>query len=147
MILLHQTVDDYVTLFQVYECVINPDKLRSKLSQGERRFGAGTRRIVVKNTDRMLTPIPGDWNWEENPTDKAAWAYWSDDLRDILEAQKIPYTVKDVKLTPADADKAARFEAVKRWFHDDWMRIEPKLRRRLSRASACSSRCSTTAPG
>ena len=29
VILLHQTLDDYVTLFQVYEHVINPDKLRA----------------------------------------------------------------------------------------------------------------------
>src|SRR5580765_5884511 len=63
VILLHQTLDDYVTLFQVYEHVINPDKLRAKLAQGERRFTAGTRQMTVKNTDRMLTPIPGDWNW------------------------------------------------------------------------------------
>ena len=26
------------------------------------------------------------------------------------------------------SDKVAQFEAVKRWFEDDWMRIEPKLR-------------------
>ena len=26
------------------------------------------------------------------------------------------------------ADRVAKFEAVKRWFDDDWMRIEPKLR-------------------
>jgi hypothetical protein len=26
------------------------------------------------------------------------------------------------------ADRVAKFEAVKRWFEDDWMRIEPKLR-------------------
>ena len=29
---------------------------------------------------------------------------------------------------PDEANRAARFEAVKRWFEDDWMRIEPKLR-------------------
>ena len=33
-----------------------------------------------------------------------------------------------VDRSPAEADRAARFEAVKRWFDDDWMRIEPKLR-------------------
>src|SRR6516164_3681954 len=38
VILLHQTLDDYVTLFQVYELVINPDKLRAKIAEGERRF-------------------------------------------------------------------------------------------------------------
>ena len=28
----------------------------------------------------------------------------------------------------ADPDKRAKLEAVKRWFHNDWQRIEPKLR-------------------
>jgi hypothetical protein len=30
--------------------------------------------------------------------------------------------------TQATADRVAKFQAVKRWFDDDWMRIEPKLR-------------------
>ena len=29
---------------------------------------------------------------------------------------------------PANAEKLAQLEAVKRWFNDDWRRIEPKLR-------------------
>jgi hypothetical protein len=33
VILFHQTVDDYVTLFQVYEHVINADKLRAKIAE------------------------------------------------------------------------------------------------------------------
>ena len=40
VILLHQTLDDYVTLFQVYEHVINPDKLRAQ----DRGRGAALRR-------------------------------------------------------------------------------------------------------
>ncbi len=127
VILLHQTLDDYVTLFQVYECVINPDKLRTMIAQGDRRFDAGTRRVVLKNTDVMLTPIPGDWKWEY-AADGTTWAYWSNDLKDTLESMGVPYTLADARLTPADAERQARFEAVKRWFHDDWMRIEPKLR-------------------
>ncbi len=81
VILLHQTLDDYVTLFQVYELVINPDKLRAKIAEGERRFG----------TD----PAPEG----RRPG------------RDGREAAK-----------------AAQFDAVRRWFDDDWMRIESKLR-------------------
>jgi hypothetical protein len=39
VILLHQTLYDHVTLFQVYEHVINPDKLRTKIAEwdSERR--------------------------------------------------------------------------------------------------------------
>ena len=80
VILLHQTLDDYVTLFQVYELVINPDKLRAKIAEGERRFAPDAG--------------PGAAN------------------------------VRDAR----DAEKAAQFDAVRRWFDDDWMRIEPKLR-------------------
>ena len=43
-------------------------------------------------------------------------------------AAKIPYRVEDAKPDAREAEKAAQFEAVKRWFEDDWMRIEPKLR-------------------
>jgi hypothetical protein len=32
VILLHQTLDDYVTVFQVYEHVINADKLRARIA-------------------------------------------------------------------------------------------------------------------
>ena len=46
----------------------------------------------------------------------------------MLSAANIPYHVEDATPTAGEADKAAQFEAVKRWFDDDWMRIEPKLR-------------------
>jgi len=36
--------------------------------------------------------------------------------------------VFDAPPPPDEADRLSKFEAVKRWFSDDWMRIEPKLR-------------------
>ena len=38
IILLHKVNYDYVTLFDVYECAINPDKLEIKIKDGERLF-------------------------------------------------------------------------------------------------------------
>jgi hypothetical protein len=38
IILLHKVNYDYVTLFDVYECAINPDKLELKIKEGERLF-------------------------------------------------------------------------------------------------------------
>ena len=55
VILLHQVLDDYVTLFQVYEHVISPDKLRAKVVEGETRFGSGSRRIVVDHREHLFT--------------------------------------------------------------------------------------------
>ena len=36
IILLHKVVDDYVTLFDVYRCAINPDRLKEKIAEGEK---------------------------------------------------------------------------------------------------------------
>src|SRR5882762_189527 len=38
IILLHKVNHDYVTLFDVYECAINPDKLEFRIKEGERLF-------------------------------------------------------------------------------------------------------------
>ena len=56
VILLHQTLDDYVTLFQVYEHVINPDKLRAE-HRGRRAAlqRANNRRIVVDKREHLFT--------------------------------------------------------------------------------------------
>src|SRR5207342_3154298 len=38
IMLLHKVLNDYVTLFEVYECVINPDLLAERIAEGERRL-------------------------------------------------------------------------------------------------------------
>ena len=38
VILLHKVAFDYVTLFDVYECVINPDLLEGRIREAERRL-------------------------------------------------------------------------------------------------------------
>ena len=38
IILLHKVLYDYVTLFDVYECAINPDLIEQKIKEGERLF-------------------------------------------------------------------------------------------------------------
>jgi hypothetical protein len=38
IILLHKVNYDYVTLFDVYECAINPDKLELRIKEGEYLF-------------------------------------------------------------------------------------------------------------
>jgi hypothetical protein len=128
VILLHQTLDDYVTLFQVYEHVINADKLRVKIAEGERRFSVGNRRIVVDKREHLFTSVLNGWTWEHDASGQDTWTAWSADLEEVLRIADIPSRIVDVTLAPRDADKQAQFEAVKRWFEDDWMRIEPKLR-------------------
>ena len=128
VILLHQILDGYVTLFQVYEHVINPDKLRAKIAEGDVRFTAQHRRVVVDKRTYLATPALSVWTWHQSDTGHEMWTYWSADLGAIATAQHIEHRVEETAPAPEEAEKVAQFEAVTRWFEDDWMRIEPKLR-------------------
>lgn len=128
VILLHQTLDDYVTLFQVYEHAINPDKLRARITEGERRFSPDAKCIVIDKRESLFTVGLSAWTWHDDVAMKRSWAHWSPDLVDALNANGIPYSIEPTRTTADEVDRRARFEAVKRWFDDDWMRMETKLR-------------------
>lgn len=128
VILLHQTLDDYVTLFQVYEHVINADKLRTRIAEGERRFSANSRRLVIDKREHLFTSALSAWPWHDDADGRETWTEWSGDLEETLRAARVHWRIDDAKPSPGLADKVAQFEAVKRWFEDDWTRIEPKLR-------------------
>src|SRR5580765_7761895 len=91
VILLHQTLDDYVTLFQVYEHVINPDKLRARIQEGETRFNAGNRRITINTRELLFRPTATAVQWHAGELEEKAWTYWSKDIEDSLTQQKVPY--------------------------------------------------------
>jgi hypothetical protein len=128
VILLHQTLDDYVTLFQVYEHVINPDKLRARIADGERRFATNPRRLVIDKREHLFTAALSAWAWHDDADGRETWAEWSADLEEALHGAQIRWRTVEIAPTPDRATRMAHFEAVKRWFEDDWMRIEPKLR-------------------
>jgi hypothetical protein len=46
IILLHKVVYNYVTLFEVYECAINPHKLELRIAEGEQLFGTANYVLV-----------------------------------------------------------------------------------------------------
>ena len=135
IILLHKVVDDYVTLFDVYESAINPDRIAEKLAEGERqlsrerrggrpssrgghrtRAGAPPAAVGARHDDRA--------GCSPNCSPRAA--------SERLERRTtIAYAGGDsVRRTarPFDRRRFEQFAAVKRWFQHDWMRIEPKLR-------------------
>jgi hypothetical protein len=65
VILLHKTLDDYVTLFQVYKHVINPDQLRAKIAEGDQRFAAKNRRILVDKRTYLSVAALRAWTWQD----------------------------------------------------------------------------------
>lgn len=65
IILLHKVLYDYVTLFDVYACAINPDVLAAKIEEGESRFRDEF--ILVASgvyVDRQTDELDAfDWKW------------------------------------------------------------------------------------
>jgi hypothetical protein len=128
VILLHQVLDDYVTLFQVYEHVIDPEKLRARIGEGHQRFGAHRRQVVIAKETHLATSALTDWDWREDSDGMSTWTAWSADLEATLQKEGVPWQMREPVADAREAEKRAQFEAVQRWFDGDWMRIEPKLR-------------------
>ena len=135
VILLHKVVDEYCTLFQVYECAISPGKLKAKFDQGEILFA----RLQPKTLPQAYVVIdPGvyagtesleSWNWLE-------WkglfrCRMSEELVKALEKEHLSFLIME---EPPELDaevfrnRVQRFEACQRWHSEDWLRLQDKLR-------------------
>src|SRR4029077_17394569 len=128
IILLHKVVDDYVTLFDVYECAINPDRLAQKLADGERQLAQRTR-LLVPNHAYLRHPSLVEHGFVLDIATGYVSAADSPALRARLQVLEVTYDERGVRDEHSEPDaRRMQLEAVKRWFEHDWRRIEPKLR-------------------
>jgi hypothetical protein len=128
IILLHKVLYDYVTLFDIYECAINPDLLKSRIEEGERAMQ--TTFVLVEIDTYVAHPNLDQYQWEQDEAASNMKAPASEELQRYLDQNQIPYDLMS-HTGPTeirDVRKRAQFAAVKRWFDHDWKRIEPKLR-------------------
>jgi hypothetical protein len=128
IILLHKTLYDYVTLFEVYECTINPPLLAQRIAEGDRM---STAHYLLVSFDTYLEhPDLDPFAWTRDDEARCMKATHTAALEAYLRDSNIPYDdlAKAGEGGGWDERKQAQFEAVKRWFFHDWMRIEPKLR-------------------
>jgi hypothetical protein len=129
IILLHKTLYDYVTLFEVYECTINPPLLAQRIAEGDRMSSAHY--LLVSFDTYLEHPDLDRFAWTRDNEVRCMKASQTATLEGYLRESNIPYDDL-IKAGEGggtwDERKQAQFEAVKRWFFHDWMRIEPKLR-------------------
>ena len=127
VILLHKILYDYVTLFDVYECAINPKLLEEKLQEGERLLSAEF--LLVDPEDFMNHPelelhpfeLDRDLNRMKAPQTRQ--------LKSLLAKHRIAFEFQSESSSSNwSEDKREQFAAVKRWFDHDWSRIDVKLR-------------------
>ncbi len=129
IILLHKVAYGYVTLFDVYECAISPPLLQERIKEAEH---------IVLGRDYLAIPPDVYGNhvshlmglgFVHDPKQNRHLAPATPELHAILKQEGITPEARTVlDRRQAHPDKLAQFDAVWRWFNNDWQRIEPKLR-------------------
>ena len=127
LILLHRVADDYVTLFDVYVCAINPDELANVIARAEARVTAGITQILVAAEQFHHLEETGRGTFFEVPDGDDMVAPETPILRACLEKAGVAYRTRVVPVK-GDDPRREQLEAIKRWYEHDWRRIEPKLR-------------------
>jgi hypothetical protein len=130
VILLHKVVFDYVTLFDVYEGAINPELLEQRIREGERMAAAHTVSIAVE--DFLAVAELEVFPFEIDPRTQRMQAPLTDSVMACLDTHDVAYELgwADGTLAgvPWTDERRQQFDAVKRWFYQDWKRMEPRLR-------------------
>jgi hypothetical protein len=129
IILLHKVAYDYVTLFDVYECTISPDVLERKIQEAERRL---EERHFLLITPQVWMKYVSELKLFEFLFEEPTGMYRAKDtpgLRSFLETNSIEFEcLSEAGFDQIDPDRQQQLAAVKRWYFNDWRRIEPKLR-------------------
>ncbi len=128
IIQLHKVAYDYVTLFDVYECAINPDLLESRIHEAERILELQTYCVISSEAFLEHQELE-KFGFAHDPALKAYKAAQSPTLDEALRAANISFHIEtDQSNRPIDPIKREILDGVIRWFTNDWRRIENKLR-------------------
>ena len=128
IIQLHKVAYDYVTLFDVYECAINPELLEKKIHEAEQLLH-GRHYFAVSDALFRAHPELERFQFVADEAARSHKALQSAALGEVLKTGDIDYECQ-VETSPGLIDplKLEILEGVKRWFYHDWRRIENKLR-------------------
>jgi hypothetical protein len=129
IILLHKVAYEYVTLFDVYQCAISPPLLEQRIFEAEEIILGRHSVAVTPNVYGNRAEDLAGQGFAHDAKEDRYLAPATPELRQMLRKRGIPFESRSLlDPTQADPDKLEQLEAVKRWFNDDWKRIEPKLR-------------------
>jgi hypothetical protein len=129
IILLHKVAYDYVTLFDVYECAISSDVLERRIRDAELRSEERSFLLIPPANFLKHVAALKLFGFEYDQTLGMYRARETEGLRAFVEANNVEYEyLAESAIDSMATDRCEKLEAVKRWFYEDWRRIEPKLR-------------------
>ena len=126
---LHRVLpEQWVTLQQVYQCAIDPDLFAAKIKQAEKWS-------AELNTGEVFVPSEiwkpkmydlADWDMKSTPDGK--------EMQTVYTAE-LAHKLKELGIKPrivwepgAGDDVRERVAAVKRWFDNDWQKLDNKIK-------------------
>jgi hypothetical protein len=119
--------DGYTTLADIYEYCVSPDALEAMLDRARNRHMARTlsvpRETFLAHQAR-LAPLA---TWRVQGREPVSAAH-SQSLVDALTAAGIAFEVANTSSHSTDPDAPERFRATERWYQQEWLRLEPRLR-------------------
>jgi hypothetical protein len=117
--------DGYTTLAEIYRYCISPDLLHDVIERARQRHVS--RRIAVSRASfaEHQDLLAGLTTWHLGSDDPSA--LYADDLVRHLKERSIPHQLLD-QPTASGSDACDQFAAVERWYRDEWLRLESRLR-------------------
>jgi hypothetical protein len=135
LILLHKVLYDYVTLFDVYECAINPDLVEARIAEGAQRFTQAESILIERRDYQEHAKELATIAFSYDQSRLRFMAAHSVELETLLKTLGIGFEIESStddytshEPLAMQLHRRAQFEAVRRWFFNDRKRIEPKLR-------------------
>ena len=126
---LHRVLpEQWVTLQQVYQCAIDPDLFAAKIKQAEKwsaELNTGEVFIALETWTKRAVEV-GEWHWTEAADGMEMRAEWSPELEHKLEELTIQSRI--VWEPGGGDDVRERVAAVKRWFENDWQKLDNKIK-------------------
>ena len=127
VITLRRITDGYTTLSEVYQYIIDDHRIDTAISDLKGQFNTKRNVIIVTGADYHLYLERAPWKlWFMRDDGSMAHPYEAE-LENHVVAGNIPFEVKAIDAS-VSADRRHRLEAVDRWFHKTWQRLDGKVR-------------------
>ena len=119
----------WVTLQDVYRCTIDAELFAERIREAQDLVAeACPARVVISHDDMIGHPEAlNDWVWIYTSGEDTVTCRLDPVLRDRLAELEIPFETEEGE-GGAGSELREQVEAIERWYLNDWMALDPKLR-------------------
>ena len=119
----------WVTLQDVYRCTIDAELFAERIREAQDLVAeACPARVVISHDDMIGHPEAlNDWVWIYTSGEDTVTCRLDPVLRDRLAELKIPFETEEGE-SGAGSELREQVEAIERWYLNDWMALDAKLR-------------------